>query len=135
MKYNGVILKKMEIIEERILRLEKLLPLKIEKLEKDFFLKSGIERILQVCIEAVIDIAERIISLENASPATSAFNALKKLEYLEILEHAEKYKKMIQFRNFIVHRYESINNEELVFICNNQLNDFKDFINEMQDYE
>jgi uncharacterized protein YutE (UPF0331/DUF86 family) len=135
MKYNGVIIKKIEIIEERVLKLEHLVPLQSNLLEKDFFLKSGIERTLQVCIEAVIDIAERIISLEDISPATTAFNALSKLEDIGILADAQHYKKMIQFRNFIVHRYEAVDNEELVFICNNKLNDFKDFINEIQLYE
>lgn len=135
MKYNGIIVKKIEIIEERLLKLEKLLPLTTEVLANDFFLKSGVERTLQVCIEAVIDISERIISLEGGSPATSSFNALKKLEDYGILEQADNYRKMIQFRNFIVHRYESIDNEELVFICNTKLNDFKDFIVELQNYE
>jgi uncharacterized protein YutE (UPF0331/DUF86 family) len=135
MKYNGVIIKKIEIIEDRVLKLEKLLPLQCNLLEKDFFLKSGVERTLQVCIEAVIDIAERIISLEDLSPATTAFNALNKLSELGVLIDAQHYKKMIQFRNFIVHRYEAVDNEELVFICNNKLNDFKAFIREIQRYE
>ncbi|MCF6177432.1 MAG: DUF86 domain-containing protein [Victivallaceae bacterium] len=135
MKYNGVIIKKIEIIDERLLKLNTLLPLQCDLLEQDFFLKSGIERTLQVCIEAVIDIAERIISLEDISPATTAFNALSKLEDSGILADAKRYKKMIQFRNFVVHRNEAVANEELVYICNNKLSDFKDFIKEVQRYE
>ena len=135
MKYNGVISKKIEHIEYRILKLESILPLTTSALKSDFFLKSGIERTLQVCIESVIDISERIIALENCTPATTSYNALKKIEDLGVIKSAEKYKKMVQFRNFIVHRYESIDDEELVYICNNQLKDFKSFIEELEQYE
>ena len=135
MKYNGVITKKIEQIESRLLKLKSILPLTTEVLQNDFFLKSGVERTLQVCVEAVIDIAERIISLENLSPATTSYSAFKKLEEINIIKDADKYKKMVQFRNFIVHRYESINNEELVYICNHQLDDFWDFIREIENYD
>ena len=135
MKYNGVIAKKIEQIEERLLKLQGVCPLNTNRLQKDFFLKSGIERTLQVCIEAMIDISERIIALEGLSPATTAYNALKKIEDLGVIQSAEKYKKMVQFRNFIVHRYESIDNAELVYICNTQLDDFNKFIKEIRNYE
>lgn len=135
MKYNGVITKKIEHIDECLIKIEQLLPLKITDLEKNFFLKSGIERVLQVSIEAVIDIAERIISLEGYAPVTTSFKALEKLEDIKLIKNAEKYKNMIQFRNFIVHRYESIDNEILIDICNNKLNDLKDFLKEIMNYE
>ena len=110
MKYNGIIVKKIEQIEERLLKFQGLCPLTIHRLQEDFFLKSGIERTLQVCIEAIIDISERIMALEDFSPATTAYNAFKKIEDLGVIKSAEKYKKMVQFRNCIVHRYESIDN-------------------------
>ncbi|NOY74722.1 MAG: DUF86 domain-containing protein [Kiritimatiellaeota bacterium] len=135
MKFNGVIVVKIEHIEERVQKLRNLLPLTTETLRKDYFLKSGIERTLQVCVEAVIDIAERIIALKNLSPVTTSFAALRKLEELGILLSAEKYRKMVQFRNFIVHRYESVADEELVSVCNDNLKDFDDFIREIQNYE
>ncbi len=132
MKYNGVITKKIEMIEDRILKLKGLQPLDTQKLQADYFLKSGVERTLQVCVEAVIDIAERIIALGKLSPVTSSYKAIERLEVMGIIKEANKYKNMIQFRNFVVHRYESVENEELVAICNNNLNDFIDFIGEIQ---
>ena len=135
MIYNGIIAKKIEHIQERILKLESLKPLSIKILNDDFFLKSGIERTLQVGIEAMIDIAERIISIEGITPATTSFNALKRLQDLKILKDADRYKRMIQFRNFIVHRYESIDSEIIVDICNSILDDFKFFLNEIESYE
>ena len=38
-----------------------------------------VERVLQVMVEIVIDIAERIIALKNAGPVESSAQAIKKL--------------------------------------------------------
>ena len=133
MKYNGVILRKINAIEERLIRLHSLLPLTTEILQKDYFLKSGIERTLQVCVEAVIDIANRIISIKGYSPPTSSYDSIKKLETLNIIKDAEIYENMIKFRNFVVHRYESVDNSELALICNNNLSAFERFIKEIQE--
>ncbi len=135
MKYNGIIAKKIEVIEDRVLKLKTLLPLNTQKLQDDYFLKSGIERTLQVCVEVIIDIAERIIALEKLTPVTSSYKAIERLEVMRVIKMASKYKSMIQFRNFVVHRYESVENEELVSICNNYLNEFNDFIKEIQNYD
>ena len=134
MRYNGVISKKIDIIQERLIKLRSLLPVRTQQLKKDFFLKSGIERILQVNVEAMIDIANRINSLEGNSPLTDSFASIKRLEDLKILKDAEKYKPMIKFRNFIVHRYETVEDSELVNICNNHLSDFEKFIKEIENY-
>ncbi|OGV74685.1 MAG: hypothetical protein A3K19_25465 [Lentisphaerae bacterium RIFOXYB12_FULL_65_16] len=48
-----------------------------------------------------------------------------------ILKDRSVYVKMIQFRNFIVHRYESIDNAILSDICTHRLDDFETFIREI----
>ena len=135
MKYNGIISKKIKTIQDRLIKIKVLLPIKTKQLKDDYFLKSGIERTLQVCIEAVLDISNRINSLEGYSPITESFDSIKRLEDLKVIKRAEKYRNMVKFRNFIVHRYESVENEELVNICNNHLNDFEDFIKEIESYK
>ena len=134
MKYNGIISKKISAIQERLIKIRSLLPLKTNHLSKDYFLKSGIERTLQVCVEAMIDIANRVNSISGYSPVTESFESIKRLEDLKILKNAEKYRMVIKFRNLIVHRYESIDNAELVNICNNCLSDFDDFIYEIENH-
>ena len=131
MKYNGIISRKLESISQRIEKLRLLGPLSLDSLEKDYFLRSGIERTLQVCIEAMIDIAERIISLENLPPATTSTKALEQLESLGAIADARVYSDMVKFRNFIVHRYETIDTSILLAVCNNKLDDFDRFINEI----
>ncbi len=135
MKYNGVIQRKIERIAENTRKLRSLLPVSSEQLEKDFFLQKGIERTLQVSVEAMIDVANRIGSLENQPPASESFGSLKTLQDLEVLQDAERYRDMIRFRNFVVHRYESIETEILVAILTNHLCDFDHFIKEIQGHE
>ena len=135
MKYNGVILKKLSVMDDEVARLRRLDNLTIETLKKDHFFKHGIERSLQICVEIVIDIAQRILSLEKRQPAATAFEALKGLEAMGIIKEAEKYRSMIQFRNFIVHRYEQIDSEVLISILQNHLDDFAAFRDEVAGIE
>ncbi|HSM58361.1 MAG TPA: HepT-like ribonuclease domain-containing protein [Candidatus Sulfomarinibacteraceae bacterium] len=48
--------------------------------------------------------------------------------------HAETDRKMVQFRNFIVHRYERVDVAILADLVNRQLDDFDQFRQEILDY-
>lgn len=133
--YNGVILRKLERIAENTRRLRSLLPVTSEQLKADFFLQKGIERTLQVSVEAMIDVANRIASLENQPPVSESYAALKVLQDLGVLKDSESYRDMIRFRNFVVHRYENIETDVLVAILTNHLGDFDQFNKEIQSYE
>ena len=102
MKHNGVILKKFAIMDDEIARMRALGDVTTTLLDGDHFLKHGIERALQICVEVVVDVAQRILALENRLPAPTAFDALKGLEAIGIITSTERYRTMIQFRNFVV---------------------------------
>jgi len=131
MKYNGVILKKFSIMDDEIARLRALGEVTTTRLDGDHFLKHGIERALQICVEVVVDVAQRILSLEGRQPAPTAFDALNGLEAMGIIAKAERYRSMIQFRNYVVHRYERVDSTVLVGILNNHLDDLTAFRNEV----
>ncbi len=135
MKYNGVIMRKLDLIAQRVSKLRSRVPLTSTELEKDFFLRSGIERTLQVCIEAMIDVANRIIFLEGRPPSTASFGSLEQLQDMQILENAAFYRNMVKFRNLIVHRYEQIETDILIAIVNRHLDDFDRFAREIKEYE
>ena len=123
MKYNGVILKKFAVMDDEIARLRALGSVTTAVLDKDHFLKHGIERALQICVEVVVDVAQRILSLEGRPPAPTAFDALNGLEAMGVIVSAERYRSMIQFRNFVVHRYERVDSIVLVEILSHHLDD------------
>ncbi len=133
MHYNGVILKKFATMEDEIARLRALGSLTPAALDADHFLKHGIERALQICVEIVVDVAQRILSLEGRAPAPTAFDAIAGLESLGVIASAERYRAMIQFRNFVVHRYERVDAAVLVQIMRDHLGDLEAFRNEVSE--
>ncbi len=134
MKFNGVVQRKLELIAANTRRLRTLLPLKSERFADDFFLKNGIERTLQISIEAMIDIANRITSLNGQPPPADSYQALVQLAELKVIMDAKAYRDMVRFRNFMVHRYEYIEPESIVSIVNRHLADFDKFVAEIAEY-
>ena len=132
MKYNGVISAKFSLMEDEVARLRGLDKMTTSRLDQDHFLKHGVERALQICVEIVIDVAQRILSLEGRQPAPTAFDALKAMEAMRIIVSAERYRPMLQFRNFIVHRYERVDSSVLVEILDKHLGDLTAFRNEVE---
>ncbi len=131
MKYNGVILKKFAVMDDEVARLQGLGPLTTARLDSDHFLKHGIERALQICVEIVVDVAQRILSMEGRQPAPTAFDALSGLEAMGVIASAERYRAMIQFRNFVVHRYERVDSSVLISIVDSHLDDLSTFRDEV----
>ena len=132
MKYNGAIPREFGVLDDEVARLRGLGALSSERLAADHFLKHGIERSLQICVEIVIDVAQRILSLEGRSPAATSFAALEGLVSLGVIKDAERYRKMVQFRNFVVHRYERVDSAILVDILTHNLSDLEQFRGEVQ---
>ncbi len=131
---NGVVLRKLESLDEILRELESLGPVSVEMLADDWRTRRAIERDLQVSVEIVLDICQRLISLANEGPVTSGSAAVKTCVALGVLSGAEPFRKMIQFRNFIVHRYEQVDVAILAGMVNVNLKDFKQFKTEVLNY-
>lgn len=89
---------------------------------------------LRKIVEAVIDIASRLISLNEFSrPDTYS-------EYFEILQEngvisqdlAINLKEMARFRNLVVHQYHKIKLEEINTIIDEDLEDISQFIESVE---
>ncbi len=122
MKYNGIIEHKLRVIEENVENIKSWGVDSFEKLKESTLLQNAVERALQVAIEAMIDVAERILALNKIPPRNSAAKSMLKLQEMNILVNASKYEEMVRFRNFIVHRYENIDliidfTHYLAYIC------------------
>ena len=122
-------------IERRLERLstclKKLEPFKAKEkgeLLKDPYLQDIVERNLEVSAQAVIDIANRIISIEGLEKPRDYYEAIIRLGESGILptEFAQHLAPIAGFRNILVHDYMDINWDE---VYNNllQLNDISHF--------
>lgn len=132
MKYNGVIQRKLALLDDQIQKLKHhMKDISFNDFKNDWVRRSMAERALQVCAEIIIDIAERVIAIENAGPAATASDAIDKLEILGVIESAELYRSIVRFRNLIVHEYEIIDPEILYTLITQRLDDFLKFRDEL----
>lgn len=95
-------------------------------------MQKATERALQISIEVMIDVSERILALNEIEPANTSAENMKKLEQIGIIKSFNDYANMVRFRNFIVHRYEKIEIEIIYSILKNNLHLFNQFVNEIR---
>lgn len=132
---NSVILSKLSTIEEYLTKLSGYMPASFEDFKDDWGLQKIVERSLQVMIEIMIDIAERIIAKKNILPPETSAEAMRKLQEIGAIKNHESYVKMIRFQNLVVHNYDSIDIEILYSIITKDINDIKMFMDEIRIYE
>ena len=123
---------KLDSIPENLEKIEIFQAMSYEDFVSDFRnIDSALHR-LQTSIQALVDIGSYIIaSLGLRTPSTSA-------EVIDILgeralikkEHRERYISMIQFRNRIVHFYNTMNLKILYQILQNELIDIRELYRE-----
>ncbi|MEA3350222.1 MAG: DUF86 domain-containing protein [Chloroflexota bacterium] len=134
MLINGVIIRKLESLETTLDELRSLGEVSVQQLQDDWRTKRAIERNLQVLVEIVMDISQRLISVSGQTPASTGRGAIERCIQLGVLSDYDMYRKMVQFRNFIVHRYEQVDTEILVVMINRKLGDFECFRTEILTY-
>lgn len=129
MRYNGVIQRKMALLDEQLLAIQRHLEdVPYKEFRDSWALRSMTERALQVAVEIIIDIAERIIALNHVGPAATASECIEKLVALKILRSEEPFINMVKFRNVIVHRYEKVDPAILFSLATNKIDDFRKFM-------
>ena len=100
-----------------------------EEILQDPYLQDIIERNLEVSAQSVIDIANRIISIESLKKPLDYFDAIMRLGGAGILplKFAEKLAPIAGFRNILVHDYLDIDWDE-VYSNLHQLQDLSKFM-------
>ncbi|MDR0680920.1 MAG: DUF86 domain-containing protein, partial [Dysgonamonadaceae bacterium] len=128
MKYNGIVERKLLIIEEKINLIESWQVASFSMLQENLMLQNAVEHALQVAIEAAIDTAERVLAIEKQTPPLTSVDAMEKLQKLGIIPANPAYIEMVKFRNFIMHRYEKIDLAIVYATIKNKLPVFKEFV-------
>lgn len=134
MLVNGVIIGKLQHLDEILAKLGSLGPLNRTQLDTDWRTKMAVERAIQVLVEIIIDVSQRIIAEDGQTPAGSGREAIERCVQMGVLSSIEPYQRMIQFRNFVVHLYERVETIFLVDIVNKRLADFESFRDEVLAY-
>lgn len=134
MSVNGVIIGKLQHFDEILAKLRSLGPLNRTQLDTDWRTKMAVERAIQVLVEIIIDVSQRVIAEDGQTPAGSGREAIERCVQMGVLSSIELYQRMIQFRNFVVHLYERVETMFLVDIVNKRLADFESFRDEVLAY-
>lgn len=131
---NGVIFSKLQALDEVITELRSLGLVTGVVLAGDWRTRRAVERDLQVLVEVVIDVCQRLLSLAGQVPAATSGEALERCIALGVLSDYPPYRQMVQFRNFLVHRYERVDAVVLADVVGNRLGDFERFRDEVTAY-
>jgi uncharacterized protein YutE (UPF0331/DUF86 family) len=132
MKYNGVIESKLRIIEQKLAEIDSWDISSFNKLSESTLLQNAVERALQVSIEVMIDISERILALSKERPLPTAQDNINRLQEMGVLRSLPEYGEMVKFRNYIVHRYDRVDLEIVYGIIKNKLFLFREFIKDIR---
>ena len=128
MQLNGIVQRKLALLDENVIRLQSYLcATTLDQFKQDDMKQAAVERVLQVAVEIVIDIAERIIALKGAGPASTSVEAIERLVALGVLPTSDPFTEMVRFRNRIVHGYTDINPEMVYLIATTRQDDFRKF--------
>lgn len=130
---NGVISGKLTNLRRRLDELRTLVPLTEERLEEWLVLRA-VERDLQVAVEIVIDVCQRLASLAGMPPAATAREAFEACASLGAISCADPFRNMVGFRNIVIHRYEFVDPNILLALVNEHLGDFGRFLEEVMTY-
>ena len=131
---NGVILQKLQSLDQVLAELRSLGPVSVDQLRGDWRTRRAIERDLQVLVEVVVDVCQRLISLSGQTPAPTSADAIERCIQAGVVSDFDGYRRMVQFRNLFVHRYEQIDEAVLVQVIDAHLSDFERFRDEVLAY-
>lgn len=131
---NGIVTRKLLEMEETLRRLREHLPTDYEEFRRDWARQKVVERALQIMIEAMIDIGERLIALTGGSPAETSVAVMERLQALGVIQSASRYGPMVRFRNFLVRQYEQVDLSIVYGVITQKLGDVEAFSAEVKTY-
>ena len=131
MLINGVVTAKLQQLDQVLRELRSLGELTLERLQSEWLVRRAVERDLQIAVEVLIDVCQRVISLQGSPPAATARGALESCEQLGMLKSSAKYRPLVGFRNILVHDYDDLRLEVVVDIVNGRLDALADFRDEV----
>ncbi len=133
MNERDKVLVKIERLEENLVKLRSLQEMDREKFMNDFRNIEASKYLLQTSIEIMIDIANMLIARRRLGKADTNAEVFSILADNKVVseENQETYGVMAGFRNRVVHMYDRVDGDEIYDILQNNLEDFRGFIEEI----
>lgn len=131
-----LIKRKMILLENYKRELGKFPCVDFASFKKNVMMQKAVEKVLEEMIQICIDIGKHIISDEKLTMPSDNRGVFDVLYENKVLSDTvvELMKKMVGFRNVLVHMYEKINIETVYVIYRKRLFDFDRFTDEVRAY-
>ncbi len=130
---NGVILQKLQALDQTLTELRSLGQVEAAQLSQDWRTRRAIERDLQLLAEIVIDICQCLLSLTGHPPAATGADAIRQCVQLGVLSSYDTYHEIPVLWKLTLH-YELDNIFMLAEIVNRRLINFDRFRTEVLTY-
>jgi uncharacterized protein YutE (UPF0331/DUF86 family) len=120
-------------LSERLGRLQPLKTRPRQVFDTEPLLKDIVERNLEITAQCVIDICNRIISMEEAQKPADSYEAILKMAELNVLsaESARALAPVAGFRNILAHEYLTVN-WDIVYANLQKLDDLEKFAEQVR---
>ena len=121
--------RKVSLIQDELVNLEKLAKFSLEEITKDFLRQAALERILERIIVRAIDINQHLIaelSTKEISPPKDYKETFLKLAEIKVYpkEFAERISKSVGTRNVLVHQYNKVDYSRIYSSISDCLKDY-----------
>jgi uncharacterized protein YutE (UPF0331/DUF86 family) len=117
-------------MRQELRELKKFQGMDISQFQSNSLYEAAATRMLQVTIEAMLDICAHLISREGWGLPKSYVETVELAVHNGLIppEMEDTYKAMARFRNRVVHLYDEVNAAEIWNIIQNHLEDFRPFM-------
>lgn len=121
---------KLQFMRQELRELKKFQGMDISQFQSNSLYEAAATRMLQVTIEAMLDICAHLISREGWGLPKSYVETVELAVHNGLIppEMEDTYKAMARFRNRVVHLYDEVNAAEIWNIIQNHLEDFRPFM-------
>ena len=133
---NDRIRDKLQSIKANLRELEQIALTPQSEFVANIILFHATTRMLQISIEAMLDIAQHIVARKHLGTPKTYGDAVKLLGDAGILspDQLPDLLNMTRFRNRVVHLYDEVSREEVYKIISQHLKDFEGFIASIVEY-
>jgi uncharacterized protein YutE (UPF0331/DUF86 family) len=129
------ILVKLDLIEQYLQEIETILPPSAEEYSQDPVRRRALERLIQITIEAVMDVSAIIVKELKLGLPSQEVDILEKMSDKVLNpELILKLRRMKSFRNVLVHGYAQVNDQRVYEILARDMGDITEFKEEITEF-
>ncbi len=121
---------KIQFMRDKLRELERLQGMSREDFATEPIYQEAAIRMLQVTIEAMLDICSHVLAREGWELPRSYGEVISRAAQYGLIpiEMENTYRKMVRFRNRVVHLYDDVDAAAIQDIIQNRLEDFTPFL-------